>query len=71
MDADQAKLEYISRGEQILSEVRKGPQADHALMRKLNRQARFLKKDYGLDIEDIGGIALRRWKRLYGKEVLK
>lgn len=67
MDAEQATIDYISRGEQILSEVRKGPQADYALMRKLNGQARQLKKDYGLDIEDLGGIALRRWEKRHAK----
>jgi len=65
MDAEQATLDYISKGETILSEVRKGAGADYALMRKLNGQARQLKKDYGLDIEDLGGIALRRWERIY------
>ena len=68
MDAEQATLEYISNGETILSEVRKGAAADYDLMRRMNGQARQLKKEYGLDIEDLGGLALRRWERIYRRE---
>ena len=67
MEIEQATLDYISKGEQIINEVRKGAAADYALMRKLNGQARQLKRDFALDIEDLGGICLRRWEKRHAK----